>query len=165
MATAVDLAGTSSAAVRVVNGEVVWQCDSHQFFTEREFAMKLIGVGGGKLYVEDLPPGLRRFDINAKNVLRLQGRLIHLAEDNNVHIVFVQFSKWSSIHGRINRRKSDPLYETTATWAKNKCIELGYTPPDNRGSLTTVAGVKSKLLQDYRDAYLLAVAAETGKLG
>jgi hypothetical protein len=136
-----------------MGGEVADEFDSKQC-NEPEFVDLIVAhlAGGHSLAIEDIPP-LYRFDLPAKKVCLLQGRILQRCEDAVGPdkaadlLTWIQPSRWLHHHGWRGKKKSG----STAAYAKEKCAELGYTPPEHsRGS---------KLLQDYRDAYLLAVAA------
>lgn len=152
--TGVDLAAKSSAVcVLDSSGQVAREFASTQM-SELLFVRKIVHCASvGTVLIEDTPPGLR-YDINTKNVCRLQGRILqevdhqidrHMMLSGTVNnIVWVQPMKWMRYFGWQSKAKSG----STASWAKATCTEAGYEPPEWAHG--------SKLLQDCRDAYLIA---------
>lgn len=102
-----------------------------------------------RFHIEDLFPAGQR-DLAGKGAVRNQGRVLDaICQWETVPIVrWIMPSHWQVRLG-YNRRASPKV--STKMWAKLKCIELGYTPPEwSRGS---------KALEDLRDAYLIAYDA------
>lgn len=145
-ALGVDLAARSSAAVLLGDDLSILEQFDSIYLSPKQFVSRCADVtheSRCRIVVEDLPP-LKRFDWTAKEACILQGRIMTLIEQMELTglLHWVQPLRWMSHFGYEKK-----VHKSTAGFAKTITQEMGYDPPPE---------AKGKVLQDYRDAYLIA---------
>lgn len=160
----VDLASRCSAYVLLGSGgQVLEQGDS--FSCSEEAFVKAISYAAFPdvlVVAEDLPHRIP-FRVSVKEVLRLQGRLIHEFESESCldNLVWLSPAVWQQSY--------DGVWRQGEKGAREAAEALGYSPPNlldcaerfpykelKGKERTKVRGTAKKLMTDYVDAYLIA---------
>ena len=162
----VDLAAKFSAVmVRGEGGEVHRQFDSLDK-TSFEFidliVATIIKFDPEWIIIEDVPYGISGQG-QVKNILRLQGVLIHALRDYLDRVLFVNPSTWQNLFRGVARGKSEERVEAARLHAER----LGYFPPDlvqahidslpdGKRVLKKNTNPLAKVMTDYIDAFLMS---------
>lgn len=162
----VDLAAKFSAVVvREEGGEVHSQFDSldkSSFEFVTEILENIVAHDPQYVIVEDVPYGISGQG-QVKNILRLQGILIHALRDHLDKVLFVTPSTWQNTYRGVARGKPDERVEA----ARLHALRLGYTPPDlvqeytdsipeGKRVLKKHTNPLAKVMTDYIDAFLMS---------